>query len=111
MGENKFAVQFTESCERVANYLQQNAAAEGYLVAETVCSGREQTIKLLPPVDPNAKEKGQPGEHPRGNGEVGSQEASQSGRVAQEGICNGIQPVLPRGTGQAQSDKGLVQRV
>jgi hypothetical protein len=29
-------------------------ASEGYLVAETVRSGREQIIKLLPAIDPNA---------------------------------------------------------
>ena len=36
MGKNKFAMQFTELCKRVANYLQWDAAGEGYLVVETV---------------------------------------------------------------------------
>jgi hypothetical protein len=47
-GKNKFAVQFTESCKKVANYLQCNAVAEGYLVAETVRIGKQQTIELPP---------------------------------------------------------------
>jgi hypothetical protein len=38
----------------VANYLQRTSASEGYLVAETVRSGREQTIALPDAVDPNA---------------------------------------------------------
>jgi hypothetical protein len=50
-------VQFTESCKKVANYLQRNTVAEGYLVAETVRTGKQQTIKLPPAVDPNAADK------------------------------------------------------
>ena len=57
MGKNKFAMQFTELCKRVANYLQWDAAGEGYLVVETLQSGQEQTIKLPPLVDSNAKDK------------------------------------------------------
>jgi hypothetical protein len=40
--------------KNVANYLQRTAADEGYLVAETVRTGKEQIIALLPAVDPNA---------------------------------------------------------
>jgi hypothetical protein len=35
-GQNKFAVQFTQSCKKGANYLQRTSASEGYLVAKTV---------------------------------------------------------------------------
>ncbi len=56
-GKNKFAVQSTESREKVANYLQHNAVAEGYLVAETVRTGKQQMIELPPAVDPNAADK------------------------------------------------------
>jgi hypothetical protein len=56
-GENKFAVQFTESREKVANYLQRNAVAESYLVPETVHTKKQQTIKLLPAVDLNVADK------------------------------------------------------
>ena len=48
-GQNKFAAQFTQSRKNVANYLQRTSANEGYLVAETVRTGREQTIDLPPP--------------------------------------------------------------
>ena len=45
-GENKFAAQFTQSQKNVTNYLQWTLANKGYLVAETVRTGREQIIKL-----------------------------------------------------------------
>ncbi len=53
-GQNKFAAQFTQSRKNVANYLQCTSASEGYLVADTVRSGREQMIALPDAVDPNA---------------------------------------------------------
>ena len=53
MGQNKFAVHFTQSQKNVANYLQRTSANEGYLVAETVRTGREQIFKLPPAIDPN----------------------------------------------------------
>jgi hypothetical protein len=53
-GHNKFAAQFTQSRKNVANYLQRTSACEGYLVAETVRTGREQIIPLPPAVDVNA---------------------------------------------------------
>jgi hypothetical protein len=53
-GQNKFAAQFTQSQKNVANYLQCTSAQEGYLVAKTVRTGREQIIALPPAVDPNA---------------------------------------------------------
>jgi hypothetical protein len=40
-GHNKFAAQFSQSRKIVANYLQQTSAAEGYLVPETVCTGKD----------------------------------------------------------------------
>ena len=49
-GHNKFAAQFTQSRENVVNFLQQTANNKGYLVAETVRSGRVQTIELPPPL-------------------------------------------------------------
>ena len=52
--QNKFAAQFTQSRKNVANYLQRTSASKGYLVAETVKSGREQIIKFPPAIDPNA---------------------------------------------------------
>ena len=57
MGKNKFTAQFTESRKKVANYLQRNVVAEGYLVAETVRTRKQQTIELPPAVDPNAADK------------------------------------------------------
>ncbi len=53
-GQNKFAAQFTQLRKNVANYLQRTSASEGYLVAEMVRSGREQTIALPDAVGPNA---------------------------------------------------------
>ena len=52
-GQNKFAAQLTQSRKNVANYLQRTSASEGYLVAETVRSGKERTIVLADAVDPN----------------------------------------------------------
>jgi hypothetical protein len=56
-GQNKFAAQFTLSREEVANYVQRTLADEGYLVAETIRTGEEQSIPLLAPVDPNDPDK------------------------------------------------------
>ena len=53
-GQNKFASQFTQLQKNAVNYLQCTSASKGYLVAETVRSGREQIIKLPPAIDPNA---------------------------------------------------------
>ena len=53
-GQNKFAAQFTQPHKNMANYLQCTSASEGYLVAETVRTGREQTIPLPAAVDANA---------------------------------------------------------
>jgi hypothetical protein len=53
-GQNKFAAQFTQLRKNVANYLQRTSASEGYLVAETVRTGREQTIPLPAAVDASA---------------------------------------------------------
>jgi hypothetical protein len=53
-GQNKFAVQFTQSRKNVANHLQCTLAYKGYLVAKTVRTGREQIIALPPAVNPNA---------------------------------------------------------
>jgi hypothetical protein len=50
-GQNRFAAQFTQSRKNVANYLQRTAPDEGYLVAETVRTGRAQVIVLPPPVN------------------------------------------------------------
>ncbi len=52
-GQNKFVAQFTQSRENVANFLQQTANEEGYLVAETVRTGKQQMIDLPPPIDGN----------------------------------------------------------
>jgi hypothetical protein len=52
--QNKFVAQFMQSRKNVANYLQHMSTAEGYLVAETVRTGKKQIIKLPPAVDPNA---------------------------------------------------------
>jgi hypothetical protein len=56
-GENKYAAQFTRLREEVANYLQRTSTEEGYLVAETVQTGKQQIIPLPAPVDPNAEDK------------------------------------------------------
>ena len=54
MGQNRFAAQFTQSRKNVANYLQRTAANEGYLVVETVRTGKEQIIALPPAVNTSA---------------------------------------------------------
>jgi hypothetical protein len=56
-GHNKFAAQLTESQKNIANYLQRSLVAEGYLVAETVQTGKKQTIELPPAVDENPPDK------------------------------------------------------
>ena len=55
--QNKYAAQFTRSCEEIANYLQRTSTEEGYLVAETILTGKQQTIPLPPSVDQNAADK------------------------------------------------------
>ena len=56
--ENKFAVQFTESRERVAGYIQRGGMEESYLVAiKTIRTGAAQTIALPPSVNTNAPDK------------------------------------------------------
>ncbi len=40
-GQNKFAAQFTLSRKEVANYIQRTLANKGYLVAETIRSGKK----------------------------------------------------------------------
>jgi hypothetical protein len=56
-GHNKFAAQFMQSRKNIASYLQCLLVAEGYLVALTVWTGKQQTMNLPPPVDPNAPNK------------------------------------------------------
>ena len=51
--QNKLAAQFTRLQKNAANYLQCTAASEGYLVAETVHTGRKQVIDLPSAIDPN----------------------------------------------------------
>ena len=51
MGHNKFAAQFTQSRNNVANFLQHMAINEGYLVAESIRTRKQQMIELPPPVD------------------------------------------------------------
>jgi hypothetical protein len=43
--------------EEVANYLQRTSAEEGYLVAETVQTRKQQLIPLPPPIDLNVEDK------------------------------------------------------
>ena len=57
MTQNNYAVQFTQSRNEVANYLQQTLVDEGYLVAETIQTGKKKSIPLPPPVDVNAPDK------------------------------------------------------
>jgi hypothetical protein len=56
MGQNKFATQCTQLQKNVANYLQRTAASKGYLVAETVRTGRKQVFDLPSAIDPNDPE-------------------------------------------------------
>ncbi len=56
-GENKYVAQFTRSHEEVANYMQRMSVEEGYLVAETVQTGKQQLIPLPPPINPNVEDK------------------------------------------------------
>ena len=53
-GQNHFAAQFMQSRKNVANYLQHTASDEGYLAAETVRTGKLQTIALPPPINMTA---------------------------------------------------------
>ena len=53
-GHNKFATQFSQSRKYVANYLQRSSPTEGYLVADTVHTGRKQVIELPATVEENA---------------------------------------------------------
>jgi hypothetical protein len=55
--QNKFVAQSTQSQKNVANYLQCTVASEGYLVAETVRTGKKQVIELPGAIDPNDSEK------------------------------------------------------
>jgi hypothetical protein len=52
-GQNKFVAQFTQSQKNVANYLQRTSD-EGYLVAQTVWTGKKQIIELPAAVDSNS---------------------------------------------------------
>ena len=52
-GQNKCPAHFPHSRENVANFLQRTANEEGYLVAETVRTGKQQTIDLPPPINGN----------------------------------------------------------
>ena len=45
------------SREEIANYVQRTSTVEGYLVAETIHTGKVQTIPLPPPVDQNLADK------------------------------------------------------
>jgi hypothetical protein len=56
-GENKYVARFMQLREEVANYLQRTSTEEGYLVAETVRTGKQQIIPLPAPVGPNAEDK------------------------------------------------------
>ncbi len=56
-GHNKFAAQFRELQKKVANYLQWSLVAEGYLVAQTVQTGKKQTIGLPAAMDKNLPDK------------------------------------------------------
>ena len=56
-GHNKYTAQFTRSREEIANYVQRTSTDEGYLVAETIHTVKEQSIPLPPPVDQNAADK------------------------------------------------------
>ena len=49
--KNKFAAQIRQSLKNMANYLQQMANDKGCQVAETVRTGKQQTINLPPPIN------------------------------------------------------------
>ncbi len=56
-GHNKFVAQFTQLRKDIVNYLQCLSVVDGYLVAQIVWTGKQQTINLPLPVDPNAPYK------------------------------------------------------
>jgi hypothetical protein len=56
-GHKKYTAQFTRLRKEIANYVQRTLTDEGYLVVETIRTGKEQTIPLPPPVDQNAADK------------------------------------------------------
>ena len=55
-GQSKFAVQFTQSRDNIARYVQHSVGKEAYLVAQTIRTGVLQTIDLPPPVPVNDPE-------------------------------------------------------
>ena len=57
MGHNKFAAQFMHLCKNIVNCLQRSLVAKGYLAAQMVQTRKQQTMNLLPPVDPNAPDR------------------------------------------------------
>ena len=56
-GHYKYVAQFTWSRKEIANYVQRTSTDEGYLVAETIRTGKEQTMPLPPLVDQNTADK------------------------------------------------------
>ena len=52
-GQNKFVAKFTQLRENVGYFLQRTAHNKGYLVAETVRTGKQQMIDLPHPIDGN----------------------------------------------------------
>ncbi len=97
-GQNKFAAQFTQSRKNVSNYLQRTSAYKGYLVAETVRTGKKQVIKLPPAVDESAAD-GEDQKVIRAK-EVKTVAKRQVRRSIEAGICNRLRPVFTRGEGQ-----------
>jgi hypothetical protein len=56
-GHNNYAAQFMRSRKEIANYVQRTSMDEGYLVVETIRTGKEQMILLPPPIEQNAADK------------------------------------------------------
>ncbi len=99
-GQNKFAAQFTQSRKKVSNYLQRTSAYEGYLVAEMVRTGKKQIIELPPAMDESATDAEDQKNNQGQGGQDGREEATEIRRGVEEGICNRLRSVFPRGEGQ-----------
>ena len=106
-GQNKYAAQFTQWRDKVANYLQQTSTDEGYLVAKTIQTGKEQSIPLPPPVDAIAPDKADLDIIQEEDIEKVCQEATEAKQGPEEGVHHSLRTVLPGSPRQVEVDKEL----
>jgi hypothetical protein len=73
----------------MANYLQWSLAAEGYLVAETVQTGKKQSIKLPVAVEENTPNKDNLNFIRNKEIKSMAKKVTEAWRIVDEGVCNG----------------------